>query len=272
MKGSKIFGGAIAALGSALAFPFGTKEGTKIRAYAAERLVPHYALATPAGPIRFACPTRAAARMPMSFFHLEPETARWIDALVGPDDVMWDVGANIGTFALYAAHVRRAHVVAFEPSAQTFGVLYSNIALNRLGERVQAFCLALANETTRGEFFLHATEAGEALNAYGAPVNLRGVFAPAFRQATLSFRIDDFITMFGAPAPQHIKIDVDGNELEVLQGARKSLETVRSVLVELDAAFSDKSKDEAAIRLLMEAGLREDRAFSSGWNRVFVRG
>lgn len=181
-------------------------------------------------------------------------------------------GGEYWPFALYAAHVRRARVVAFEPSAQTFGVLYGNIALNQLGDRVQAFCLALANETKRGEFFLHAIEAGEALNAYGAPVNLRGAFAPAFRQATLSFRIDDFITMFGAPAPQHIMIDVDGNELDVLQGARKALEAVTSVLVELDAAFGDKSKDEAAIRLLMEAGLREDPAYGSGRNQVFVRG
>lgn len=271
MKGSKIFGGAIAAFGAGLAFPFGRREGTKIRAYAAERLVPVAVIDTGAGPLRFACPTRAAARMPLSFFHLEPETRRWLDALLQPGQSFWDVGANIGTFALYAARARGAAVTAFEPSAQSFGVLARNIALNGLGEQVAAFAIALDRETKLGRFYLHGIEAGEALNTYGSPVNLRGTFTPAFAQATIGYRMDDFIAQFGVAPPDHLKIDVDGNELEVLAGGPQALGRVSSALVELDAAFGDKAKEEAAIGLLQDAGLREDTAFSSGWNRVFRR-
>jgi FkbM family methyltransferase len=273
MKGSKVFGGAIAALGWTLALPFGAREGTKIRAYASERLAPTYRLETPGGPIFFACPSRSAARMPMSFFHHEPETARWIDSYFDQGECMWDVGANIGHFSLYAARSRRARIVAFEPSAQTFGVLYQNVALNGLGALISAYCIALSDRTELSSFFLQNATAGEAMHALGTPETLKGSFTPQFVQTTISTTVDDFIRLFQAPAPDHIKIDVDGSEDRIIAGAERALKRIKTVLVELDRAHIDPPKEAKVIGMLGEAGLREDTAFESpsGWNRLFVR-
>ena len=50
----------------------------------------------------------------------------------------------------------------------------------------------------------------------------------------LTLKLDDAINLFGLPAPNHIKIDVDGIEMKVLAGAAKTLANsgLRSVMVE----------------------------------------
>lgn len=55
--------------------------------------------------------------------------------------------------------------------------------------------------------------------------------------------MDDFIGQFALPAPNHIKLDVDGVELKVLHGAARALAnpTLRSVLVEVEPARPDFS-------------------------------
>ena len=46
-----------------------------------------------------------------TLFLKEPETIEWLRAL-GPDDVLWDIGANVGVYSLYAAIVTGCRVVA----------------------------------------------------------------------------------------------------------------------------------------------------------------
>jgi hypothetical protein len=79
----------------------------------------------------------------------------------------------------------------------------------------------------------------------------------------LGFRADDFIEQFAVDPPTHIKIDVDGNEDRIVEGAREALssEHVQSVLVELDERRSEYC--EGVFAILKSAGLsqitREDR-------------
>ena len=50
-----------------------------------------------------------------SFSNKEPETLKWIDCF--PDNaVLWDVGANVGLYSVYAAKKKNCNVIAFEPS------------------------------------------------------------------------------------------------------------------------------------------------------------
>ncbi len=270
-KGSRIIGAALAGLASGLAAALPRKERIKALAEAAERLAPEARIETERGPIRFACATRAAARMPLSFFHHEPETRSWIDRHVRPGEVFWDVGANVGTFALYAAKAREARVIAFEPSAQTFGLLNRNIALNGLGGQVAAYCAALTDRTGLGVFHLTSASAGEALHAYGTAENLRGRFAPAFSQAVIGVAGAEFCARFGAPPPRHVKIDVDGGELPVLSGLEPLLPEVASLLIELEEAHATAQTVAACEAILHRAGLVEDPAYRSSWNRVFIR-
>ena len=94
-----------------------------------------------------------------------------------------------------------------------------------------------------------------------------------FNQGALAYRIDDFIDAFALTAPDHIKIDVDGVEGLILRGAARTLQTVRSVLVEVEG----DNAAQAATRIeppLTAAGLVEDvsvREAGSGRNRLYVR-
>jgi FkbM family methyltransferase len=68
---------------------------------------------------------------------------------VKPGSTVADIGANIGIFALYAAHSQAARVVAYEPSAESYSLLLRNIQANQLEHRVVARQMAVVG--TPGE-------------------------------------------------------------------------------------------------------------------------
>lgn len=181
----------------------------------------------------------------------EPETLDWINSF-GKGEVLYDVGANVGVFSLYAALHRNCQVYSFEPEAKNYACLNKNILLNGLGRCVKALNVALHDRTTIQFLNLHDLTSGSALHSVGEPIDSRGQrFEPKFEQAVLAFSLDDFIRTFDAPVPQHVKIDVDGNELKIIEGALKTLSDhrCRSVQIEIN-------QDDHALRKRMkECGL-----------------
>lgn len=179
----------------------------------------------------------------------EPETVEWIERYVQPNEVVFDIGANVGAYALLAARIRQAKVYAFEPSFSTFAQLSRNVALNDLSDRVAPMYMALADKTDLIHFNYSSLETGTALHALGAG----GGFRPVHRQPILSFRLDDLVRQFGLEYPNHIKLDVDGIEYAILKGATEVLRhpNLRSIIVETEEA-RDGSQDMGS--LLGEAG------------------
>jgi hypothetical protein len=100
-----------------------------------------------------------------------------------------------------------------------------------------------------------------------------GDVRPVFTQSVLVFRIDDFRRLFNMPAPAHIKIDVDGAEGEILEGATETLRSVTSIMIEVEG----RNATEAASRIeapLAAAGLHEVmevRTSGSLRNRLYRR-
>jgi hypothetical protein len=87
--------------------------------------------------------------------------------------------------------------------------------------------------------------------------------------------MDEFIDSFQCPRPQLLKIDVDGAELQVLQGAARTLADpgLKSVLIELDSAQPLAAE---AFAKLVAAGLREihrhpRRNSTTLANHIFIR-
>lgn len=152
----------------------------------------------------------------------ESETVRWIESL--PEgSVLWDVGANIGAYALIAAK-RGLSVVAFEPSPVNFRSLTENIELNRKTHKITPLNLALGDESKMRRIQLSSEEEGAALH--------RMVDEEA-GSSVLQMRGDKVIGS-GIPAPDFIKVDTDGGELEVLQGLGWHLVKVSGVMVEVE--------------------------------------
>jgi FkbM family methyltransferase len=168
----------------------------------------------------------------------EPDTLAWIDGFLKPHEVFYDVGANIGQYALYAAKRLKGdcRVLAFEPEALNYAKLNRNIVLNGLSETVDAYCLAVAGQTGFGRFYVRVFSPGAALHAFGEPIKQGDVpFEPRHRQGMLGVTLDDLVGQFGLPFPNHIKIDVDGIEDQIVYGAERVLDDprLRTVLVEV---------------------------------------
>jgi FkbM family methyltransferase len=199
----------------------------------------------------------------------EPFTVEWIERAVRPGQVFYDVGANVGAYSLIAARGAGAHVYAFEPAGPNYHDLCRNIALNGCDEQISPLPIALWNETALVPFSHRVLQTGVAMHTMGA-----ALADAEFRQPVLAYRLDDALATFGLPVPNHAKIDVDGPELKVLQGATRALQERewRSILLEVDPRHPHN--DEAIVSLLAGYGFRVEATFDRGAapaSRVFVR-
>lgn len=160
----------------------------------------------------------------------EPYIPEWIEREFAEDDIFYDVGANIGTYTLIAAAVaiRTGRVVAFEPSFSTYAVLCENVFVNGLGDRVTTLPVALGSSTGLQTFNYSSLRPGAAKHNW--PTG-----KVAFTGEVLSYRLDDLVESFALPYPNHIKIDTDGGEPDLLRGARGVLASpaLRTLMVEL---------------------------------------
>jgi FkbM family methyltransferase len=230
--------------------------------------------------LRFAVPNRLSLARALTFSTKEPETLAWIDTLA-PDSVLWDVGANVGLYSCYAAKARQCRVLAFEPSVFNLELLARNVFLNELTGRVTIVPLPLCAKTTQSELNLTTTAWGGALSSFGSLTAHDGTaFERVFGFRTLGVAADEAVERLGLPAPDHIKLDVDGIEHLVLAGAARILGRVSSVSVEINDSFTEQAQ--AAERLLRDAGLKltakahseliaGNPAFAHTFNQLWVR-
>jgi len=193
----------------------------------------------PGGEIIFCTPTTTTNWRAEGFFENEPETLSWIDGF-DEDDVMFDVGANVGTYSLWAAKTRKAKVFAIEPEALNFAILNKNIFHNKIHNYIAAYCLAVSDGFYLDHLNLSSFSAGNALHGFGKAVTTVDAlaegfqeFTPAHVQGSVSMSIDQMVDG-GFPVPKHIKVDIDGYEDKVIKGAEKTLEKreTASLLIE----------------------------------------
>jgi FkbM family methyltransferase len=241
---SKRYGRALAALVNLLTAPQHPWRRAHSRLRTAEALVQSHEVETPHGKVVLVSAQPKALWYPQHFLTREPETIAWIDRFE-PPVVYWDIGANIGQFSLYAALRPGISVVAFEPAAASFAGLCRNIERNSLGGRIEAFCIAASDRNRIASLNLSSTEAGSVLGSFDSTEDCLGrQLDIAFSQSALGFALDDFRRQFGRPAPNYVKIDVDGTENEVLVGMRETLAdpALRSVLIEIEERDTPRTR------------------------------
>jgi FkbM family methyltransferase len=220
-----------------------------------EEFEPVRSIALPGGRLlRFAAPNLVARHRAVTLFEKEPETIAWIDGF-GGRDVLFDVGANVGTYSIYAG-ARGHRVIAVEPESGNYALLNRNIALNGLDRLVTAYCAGLSENNGLFELNLSTTQSGNSQHQLGAATDFVGhAFEPAFRQGAVGFTLDALVATCGV-MPNHLKIDVDGLEASVLRGGAATIASVelRSILIELNDARPDHR---AAAAWLGGQGFRE---------------
>lgn len=203
--------------------------------------------------MRFAAPNRLTEYRIDTFATKEPETLQWLDA-IPRGSVLWDVGANVGLYSIYPALARECSVYAFEPSVFNLELLARNVFLNRLHGRITIVPLALSDKLGSNAFKMTTTAWGGALSTFGEDIDQNGArLNGVFEYATVGISMDDAVSLLHIPAPQYIKIDVDGIEHYILRGGSQVLAGVEGVLVEINDAFTAQAQESA--RCLAAAGL-----------------
>jgi FkbM family methyltransferase len=157
--------------------------------------------------------------------------------LLYPGSVFFDVGAHVGSYTMLAARLvgDNGQVIAFEPVPENVDFLLQHITLNQL-QNVRILDVAV-----------HARQG--TLQFQTAPDRLQGHSARAGHLMVDAVAIDSMVEAQQIPEPNCIKIDVEGDELDVLRGAARTIWRVRPVL--LIAVHSERLR-ELTFRFLLE--------------------
>lgn len=151
-----------------------------------------------------------------------------------PGQTVVDVGAHIGIFSLMAARKVGAggKVISFEPSPRTLDLLRRNLSENSL-PWIKLHAVALADVPGKAEFFV----ADDAVNNPAAdslvPSKDRKKVVVPLR------RLDDILSEDGVADVDHLKIDVEGAEMRVLDGAPRTLARTRRIVMEVHQPIVD---------------------------------
>jgi FkbM family methyltransferase len=189
-----------------------------------------------------------------------PDVQNWLNSF-RPGEVFYDIGANIGMFSLTVAKIYNGQIkaYAFEPSFSTFGSLIRNVIGNRFEKIVIPFCIALGSKQGVRSFNYTDITSGASVHTLDTVVNQTGMeFNPVFSQQVISYALDDLVRNFGFPIPNHIKIDVDGGEREVVDGMQSVLGNpqVKSILIELTENNENDEQVQHIVRVLEKTGFK----------------
>ena len=140
----------------------------------------------------------------------------------GRGDVVWDVGANIGSFSLLAARVvgPAGRVVAIEPEAGCAAAIRSSAARNGM-DWLEVRAVAATDRTRDVELIVVEDSLWTRLESVGEH------HLATDRRVVRGCALDDL----DAAPPSFVKIDVEGAELDVVAGMRRLLAEVRPVVV-----------------------------------------
>jgi len=163
-------------------------------------------------------------RQVLDAFH-EVQTRAFVRAQLGrrpAGGIFIDVGAHCGGFSIpFESHF--AQVIAIEPLPGNYRALERNIALNRLEAKLRAFNVAAAEARAHARFFIDGDEKSSLVPTERATqvidVEMRSV--------------DELLDQAGARAAdvRLVKIDVEGAELRVLNGARRLLAAASPIVI-----------------------------------------
>lgn len=172
----------------------------------------------------------------------ETKVLSFMQSLVKPGMVIYDIGANIGIHSLIlACEHPDCQVHAFEPETLNFWKLLRNIELNKL-KNITAHPIAAGAKREIRYLSLQGYLSGlgqhslqKTVSSLTTPVEVWG--------------LDSYIRKQKIPRPDLVKIDVEGFELQVLKGMTHQLKTKRpQFIIEVHEALTDRSKVESFLK------------------------
>lgn len=149
----------------------------------------------------------------------EPYKTKAFLQMINKNDVFFDIGGHVGYFSSMASEVmsEKGQVVAFEPRPLNARFFRRHIKINAL-ENVTLYQAAVGKEETEASFDINQGTATGKLDPEG-DITVKVVC------------IDDMVDRKELPAPDFIKIDVEGGETDVLKGCEQTIEKYKPKLL-----------------------------------------
>jgi FkbM family methyltransferase len=165
---------------------------------------------------------------------MEYEDMSFLLHFLRPDDVFFDIGANVGAYTLLASGEVGARTISVEPVPSTFKFLSDNIIINKLEDKVELLNNGLGSNSGTIKF----TKSFDTVNHVATENETDTI--------DVTVKIMDEIA---SQVPILIKIDVEGFETEVLNGAKEILENknLKAIIIELNGSGSRYGYDEKLI-------------------------
>lgn len=186
-------------------------------------------------------PDLAGARFVHRQGFAEKRVLQWVyDTFIQPDKAFLDIGAHIGTYSWTIAP-KATHVYSFECGPRTFCHLAANIAIRGLEYKITPLPFALGNRDEEISYYVRSGEGGD------NGVKQLSADDESCQRVTVPMRRLDY---FGLKNIGFVKMDVEGFEREVLEGARETLEASGwpKILFESWGAHRDPSVPVAELR------------------------
>jgi FkbM family methyltransferase len=182
----------------------------------------------------------------------EPETIKWVSSFRN-GCVYWDIGANIGLYALFLQAIKDAsQIYVFEPQRTNYERMIENAHLNGWRKWQPTAPCAISNFNGWARFIpgnnLPGSNDGRLVDAAD---KRQGYDIPVYTV--------DELCKWLSPCPNHIKIDTDGGEWAIVQGMQRTLQNpeLRSVLIEVN----DNGDD--ILQVFTDAGFSTDNEFNT---------
>ena len=193
----------------------------------------------------------------------EPETLEWIDG-IKKGAILWDIGANVGLYSVYAAKKRNCNVYSFEPSVFNLELLARNAHCNKVSDKITILPFPLTSSIGISKLNMTSTSWGGAISTFGEEAigHDGNLMNKIFEFKTIGLTMDSVVELIKIPQPDHIKMDVDGIEHLILSGGSHILKSVQSILIEINDDFTEQRV--SASKILQESGLQQTAKLHSG--------
>ena len=204
--------------------------------------------------VTFKTPNETTHWRANSLFTKEPVTIEWIESFQ-PGEILWDVGANVGGYTVWAGARKGIEVYAFEPEANNYAILCENIRLNHT--KGLAYCVAISDQVKSSTLYCSQAMVGSSCHTFGQDVGFDLQPREGVKQGAIGMTLDQLSTML--PFPTHIKIDVDGLEHAVIAGGKQFFADTRlqSILIEVN---NNLAEHRAMLEVLTGLGFSYDQA------------
>lgn len=174
---------------------------------------------------------------------------------IHPEDVVIDVGGNIGEFALLAAGwARRGKVIAVEPVCDSFRLLRKNVSLNYLNN---VFPIHAAVSTEKGPVPIYLSDHSTGLHSLVSESS----GGSSDHELVEAVGLEEIFDQYDIPRCDFLKLDCEGAEFSILHGLSGHLyRRIEKVVVEYHVTSIDQKRVQAdsLVERLQGAGFRVD--------------